>query len=186
MPDAGGSRADVDGGREVGVIALFGFQRAQDGAHGRGGGDRRAGDRAEEHIGQDVGGGQVAGDLAHQQTGQTDQAAGNAALVHDVAAQGEEGQGQQGEGVEAREAALGRDQGKDVSGHTEQGGDDRRNADAGRNGNARQQHDKEGAEEAQGSLYDHQFLPPFFSEKSCAYLSTRASTMKTPETGRME
>src|SRR5699024_25939 len=99
--DAGGSRADVDGGRAVGVIAFFGFQRGQDGAHGRAGGHRRAAVRSEEHIGQDVGGGQVAGDLAHQQTGQTDQAAGNAALVHDVAAQGEEGQGQQGEGVQA-------------------------------------------------------------------------------------
>ena len=184
--DAGGGRADVDGGGEVGVVAFLCLQGAQDGAHGRGGGHRRAGDRAEEHIGQHVGGGQVAGDLAHQQAGQTDQAAGNAALIHDVAAQGEERQGQQREGVQAREAALGRDQGKDVGGHAEQGGDHRGDADAGRNGDARQQQDEEGAEKAQGSLYDHQLLPPFFSENSWAYLRMRASTMNTPEMGRME
>lgn len=145
--DAGGGRADVDGCGVVGVVALIQLQRCHDGTHGRGSCHGGAGNGTEEHIGQNVGGSQIAGHLAHSQTCQTDKALCNAALVHDVAAQREEGQRQQREGVDAREAALCGGQGKNCGVHAEQCREDGCNANACRDGHTGQQHDKEGTEQ---------------------------------------
>lgn len=145
--DAGGGRADVDGCGVVGVVALIQLQRSHDGAHGRGSCHGGTGNGTEEHISQNVGGSQIAGHLAHSQTCQTDKALCNAALVHDVAAQREEGQRQQREGVNAREAALCGGQGKNCGIHAEQCREDGCNADACRDGHTGQQHDKEGTEQ---------------------------------------
>ena len=85
--NAGRRRADVDRSGVVRIIALVRLQRAHDGAHRRGRRNGGAGNRAEEHVRQHVGGRQIARHLAHQQARQTHQALGDAALVHDVAAQ---------------------------------------------------------------------------------------------------
>lgn len=145
--DAGRSRADVDGRRVVGVITLIQLQRSHDGAHCGSSCNGRTGNRTEEHVCQNVGGSQVTGHLTNGQTGQTDKALCNAALVHDVAAQREERQSQQRERVNAGEAALCRGQCENRGVHAEQGREDGCDADACRDRHTGQQHHKKGTEQ---------------------------------------
>ena len=183
--DSGGGRADVDRRGVVGIVTLIRFQGGEDRAHGGGSGNRGAGHRAEEHVGKDVGSGQVAGNPAHQESCQAHQALGNAALVHDVAAQGEEGQRQQREAVKAGEALLGRCEREALEVRAAGGadGNDRGNTDARRDGYTCQQHDKEGDKQNDCSSYDHYLLSPFFSANMLAYFRIRASTISTPQMG---
>ena len=99
--DALGRAADgqVDG--EMVVVALLLHHRDHDRADRRGIGDGRAGDAAEEHRGEDIDHRQAAAHEADEDVGEGDQPARHAALGHQRAGEDEEGDGEQGEIVDA-------------------------------------------------------------------------------------
>ena len=71
---------------------------------------RRAGDRREDHAGEDAGRGKAALDAADHRLGEVDEAPRHAAMGHQIAGEDEEGDRQQREGIEAGEDLLGNDQ----------------------------------------------------------------------------
>src|SRR5699024_6244118 len=100
----------VHGRGDRGLVALPLHARPEGRAHRRGRGDGRAGDGAEQCVGDDVGLGEGAGEATHEHLGRVDQPCGDAAGVHERSGEHEERDRQQREGAGAGEHALGGDE----------------------------------------------------------------------------
>ena len=90
-------------------VPLFDHFRDEHRAHRGRVRDRGAGDAAEDHAGQDVDRPEAAPEPAHEEHAEVDQARGHAAGIHEQAHEDEQGQGDHGVGVHAREQPLGQD-----------------------------------------------------------------------------
>ena len=100
---AGGDVAD----RYVFIgVAVFLLHGSEDAAHCDSRGNAGAGHCAEEHVSDDVGLSQCAGQTVRNELCAADETAGDTAGVHDVAGEHEEGYCQQREGVDALEHLL--------------------------------------------------------------------------------
>ena len=126
--------------------------------------NRRTGNSAEEHIGQNIGRSQIAGDLTHKAAGQTDQSASNAALVHDAACQHEERQSKQTKRVDAGETPLGHDVGQGIQIKAGKQDGDGCNADTDGDRHTHEHQTEEDKEQHQCCLYNtHDLFAPFHS-----------------------
>ena len=159
---AGGAGGDIADGDVLIGVALFLLQGAKDAAHGHSSGNAGAGHGAEEHIGHNVGLGQSAREPVGHQLGAAHQTAGNAAEVHQVTGQHEEGNGQQRKGVDALKHLLGGDHHGAGIGHDDVNSGGRADADAQTNGEADSQgHENKGDHYNAGeSSSCHICLPP--------------------------
>ena len=156
----GGSGGDVGGGGVSRVIAVLLLDGADAAAHSGGCRNGGAGQRAEQHIAQDVGLCHRAGNLADKQLREVDQALGNTAIVHDVAGQDEEGHGQQREALHAGVHLLHRDEGNLIprkGGHCGHNAG-RHNADG--DGHAEEQQDAEHGKQDNGRHGDTHLSAP--------------------------
>ena len=124
-------------------IALFLLQRSENTAHGHRRGNAGARHGAEEHVRDDVGLGQRAGQTVRHQLGTADKPAGDAARVHQVAGQDKEGNRQQGEGVHALEHLLRRYDQRVLPGHDDVQRHGRAHPDAQADGEADGQRNKD-------------------------------------------
>ena len=127
-----GRGAGGEGRAEAAAVAVGDQRRDQDAGGGGAVGDGRAGDAGEEDVADDGGLGEAAADVADQGAGEAEQALADAALVHEGTGQGEERDGQEREGLEAGDDALGHDgerdplQEDDEAGGRDHGDRDRR------------------------------------------------------------
>lgn len=105
----------------VALLLHLGDHEGADGGHGGGAG---AGDGGIEHGGKGGDGAQTAGEEADDVISQIQQALGDTAVAHEVAGQHEEGDGHQGEAVDAGEGVLRHHNGVDIGGkhQTQHGG----------------------------------------------------------------
>ena len=92
-----GGRGDVRSGGVGRVVAVFLLNGADAAAHGGRSSNRGAGQRAEQHVAEDIGLCHRAGNLADKQLRKVDKALGDTAVVHDVAGQNKQRHSQQGE-----------------------------------------------------------------------------------------
>ena len=157
---AGGGGGNVGGGGVGGVVAVFFLNGADAAAHGGCGSNGGAGQRAEQHVAQDVGLRHGAGDLADEQLGKVDQALGNTAVVHDVAGQDEQGHSKQREALHAGVHLLHRDKGDLVPGQGGHGGHDRRRHNADGDRHAEEQQHAEHGEQDNGGHGDTHLSAP--------------------------
>ena len=137
---AGRGGGNVGGSGEVGVIAFFFFDGADDGTHGGSSSRTGTGDCAKQHVGNHVGLCQSAGGAAGDELGQVDQADRNAAFVHNIAGQDKERDGQQAEHGNTGENALRAGNNGDFKVHNGQDGNHGRNAERHCDGHACDQH----------------------------------------------
>ncbi|MNL38063.1 hypothetical protein D3C87_1602470 [compost metagenome] len=90
----GRGRGDIDRGAEGGIVIVLLLDGGHDAADGRRRGDAGAADGAKQHVGHHVGLSQGAGQEVADDLGVVDQTDGDATIVHQVAGQDEEGNGQ--------------------------------------------------------------------------------------------
>ena len=95
-----------------GFVPLLLHGRDQDGTQGGAIRDRRAGDAAHDHVGDDGDVGQAAPQMAHQRARQVDDALGQAAGAHQVSGQHEKRDGHEGKGIHAGKHPLKGDKGR--------------------------------------------------------------------------
>mgnify|MGYP005788702255 CR=1 FL=1 len=103
-----GGRGNVDRRAELGIIPFLFLQRPHGPADGSGSRRAGAGDGAEHHVGHHVGLSQGPGHPSGQDLCHVHQTDGDPAVIHDIAGQDEEGDGDQGKGVGSGKDPLGR------------------------------------------------------------------------------
>ncbi len=112
----------------------------------------RAGHAGEDHRGQHVGVPQAAGHPADHLLAEAEDLVGHAAVVHDVAGQDEEGNGNQREGVGPGKEPLGAGGEGHIGGEHTQHGDGAGQAHRNTDGNAHGQHDDQKHHHDKGGL----------------------------------
>ena len=141
--DAETAGGGVHGGGELLGVAFLLHGGDHDAAHGGHGGGGGAAQRAVEEAGEDGDVGHAPLDVADQTAGNGQQGVGDGAFLHDVASHDEEGDGQQGEGVQRTVHFLCEEHGGKAAHHHahEDGG-----ADGNADGYGEDKQDDEGAE----------------------------------------
>ena len=92
-----GRRGGGDGGAELAVVTIFGHRLHFDQAEAGGIGHRGARHTRKDHAGDHVDVAEPAAEMADQRAREIEHALGDAAVVHQVSGQDEEGDGEQGE-----------------------------------------------------------------------------------------
>ena len=183
-----GGRCNIDSGGKCRIIALVLLDRVNAAAHSGSCGNRGTGQSAEKHVSHNIGLSQGAGDPANEKLCKVYKASGDTAVIHNVAGQNKQRNGQQGKAFHTAVHFLHGNKGDLIPGQGRDCGNNGRNYNTYGNRAACKQKQCKDCKQDNGSYSDtHASFPPsmVIPVISSYRLIICAAIINRPETGAM-